>query len=43
MFPDVSVDKAVVTNGGQTCTMHTRLISHASLSKLKVEIDKLRF
>jgi len=55
VFPDVSVDDAVVTcmkgmltNGGQICTAHTRLIIHrdikeAVLGKLKEELEKLPF
>ena len=55
VFPDVSVDDAVVTamrgmltNGGQICTAHTRLIVHdkikdAVLGKLKTELAKLPY
>ena len=54
VFGDVDVDDAVrttmkgfLTNAGQICTAHTRLIVHESikdalLQKLKVELEQLR-
>eukprot|EP00039_Didymoeca_costata_P014139 m.225273 g.225273 ORF g.225273 m.225273 type:complete len:520 (+) comp15955_c1_seq6:2722-4281(+) len=55
IFDDVDLDKAVettmrgfLTNGGQICTAHTRLIVHDKikdkvLEKLKAELEKLEF
>eukprot|EP00040_Diaphanoeca_grandis_P036691 m.234943 g.234943 ORF g.234943 m.234943 type:complete len:523 (-) comp33664_c1_seq1:75-1643(-) len=55
IFDDVDIDKAVettmrgfLTNGGQICTAHTRLIVHESiqdqvLEKLKAKLENLTF